>query len=536
MIKICIIDDEKNHAEKLKRLLGNVLPTLKSGEGNTRDFKIDCFNSAVDIEKIITSHSSDPDGFPYDVVIADVFMPQHAGSDREHPHGGAVRIYRAIKEADLSEHLVMLIVSKDIHGAEDEISSILREQRSLEAPWAYVYAKPGDLSEGPSEASANEEDWATEVSEVISKRHDQEWRKQSFLRAPQNDIVASHYFDKARMSIDARLTSGPMPFALITGEQGTGKEALARYIGRRNTGRDSFVAIQLRQGEENGIALSLFGREFPSPREGLLERDTCTTVFIDNFAMRSPARDLLDSKIKELITSVVADSSTAKWIAQFRRKDGAESKSFSGTIVFSCQSFDDLKRNHSIPGEIIDYLKAVEVKLPPLRERRRDIVPMAKHFLDYVGKGQRFDSSAESALMSYSWPNNLKELEDKITVIGRDAAHIYITGNDLESAGICKSGEFSAQYWKLKRAVIAKFSRAAEKLRAKRPIYLIIAGLVSLLTIWGSLFVQKLFEDDIAIAAKSVRDKGASLVKGQERPPESPDPAEVEADERGPKR
>jgi DNA-binding NtrC family response regulator len=64
--------------------------------------------------------------------------------------------------------------------------------------------------------------------------------------------------------------------------------------------------------------------------------------------------------------------------------------------------------------DLLYRLNEIEIRLPPLRERVEDIVPLARHFLSFYGglEGPRLAHDAESMLLSYGWPGNVRELEN----------------------------------------------------------------------------------------------------------------------------
>jgi DNA-binding NtrC family response regulator len=81
------------------------------------------------------------------------------------------------------------------------------------------------------------------------------------------------------------------------------------------------------------------------------------------------------------------------------------------------QNLETMVREQRFREDLFYRLKVVPIRVPPLRERREDILPLAKHFLAQFNRqfGKNFeaiDSSAEQVLMSYPWPGNIRELRN----------------------------------------------------------------------------------------------------------------------------
>ena len=444
-LQICIVDDEVEHLRSFENLLREVLPSAAQQNGESFDpstIVIRSFDNAPDVVKLMEASAVNPDAFPYDVLIADVFMPREPGSGREHPHGGAVRLYDAVKAAGLQDRVVMLIVSKDVVGAEDELVRIDGEQRDLDMPWAFKLAKPDFLSSSSAEAGVGRDSWIAAVAELIARRKNQEWRKKNFLRLPAGEIVGNNYFDGARTKVDALTMSGHCPFLLVTGERGTGKEAIANYVAQRLRYPHPARIFNLREGAERGLAVLLFGQELPEPREGILERTPDAAIFIDNFGLRSSKRAPLDKKLIELFESETRKG-RRDGAGEFYRVEGLEAKTFRGTIILSCERIEDLNENIDVPQALVNMLCARHVRLPPLRDAKPSIGSLARHFIKAAGRNQQLDGEAFKLLTSYDWPGNLKELEEAIAKVSAAAENGWVTAQDLRRIGLRSTYEES---------------------------------------------------------------------------------------------
>ena len=86
--------------------------------------------------------------------------------------------------------------------------------------------------------------------------------------------------------------------------------------------------------------------------------------------------------------------------------------------------------------DLLFRLNTIEIQLPPLRERREDILPLAMHFLDiYAGRYRRalvgFDPAATQALCEYAWPGNVREVSHVV-----ERATLMAEGNSIRTADL----------------------------------------------------------------------------------------------------
>lgn len=517
MLRICIVDDEVEHLQRIQALLLKVLPVVSRESGATiteKSVKIDTCDNALDVIKMIDDWRQNGGIFPYDVLIADVFMPMDPDSDREHPYGGAVRIYDAVKNAKLQSQLILLIVSKDVEGAEDALAKINAEQRELESQWAFVFAKPGGLSALPSDVAVGSNAWTSVVAQVIAHRNDQEWRKRNFLRLPAQEIISKSYFDSARMELEAISARSTCPFILITGERGTGKEILAKYLAKRRGNSDQIIPLTLRAGAEKALEVRLFGRELPDPVEGVLERHPKGIIFIDNFALRSEQRRDLDIRLLELLKSMCSPPSVGQCAeGEFYRVDGVDAKRFSGAIVLSCESIRDLTKNPDISQELVALISQFHVHLPPLRDVPDSILPLARHYLASSGKSQQFEADAIRLLKAYNWPENIKELEERITAVAGSVNGTWITVQDLRKGGITENvgtsisvrrfGKRFAAIPAVMGRYLIKLMRLVKRLWDKNLVWRVVVALVGIaisavIALIIQLIVEPLISDKLA--------------------------------------
>lgn len=202
---------------------------------------------------------------------------------------------------------------------------------------------------------------------------------------------------------------------LISGESGTGKELVAHAIHRQSSRKaNSFVAVNCGAIPENLLESELFGHEKGaftgaySLKKGKFERAHTGTLFLDEIGELAPP---LQVKLLRFLQD-----------RKIERVGGLQSMELDVRIVAATNR--DLKRdmeNQVFRQDLYYRLKVVPLDIPPLRERKEDILTLAHYFLkQYCHEHQRplmtLSSEAEATLQSYSWPGNVRELEN---VIGR---------------------------------------------------------------------------------------------------------------------
>ena len=200
---------------------------------------------------------------------------------------------------------------------------------------------------------------------------------------------------------------------MITGESGTGKELVARTIHSNSprAGRP-FMAINCGAIPEELLESELFGHVKGSftgatvNKAGLLEVTQGGTVFLDEVAEMSPR---LQVKLLRFLQDHI-----------FRRVGGTEDIEVDVRMMAATnKDLTQLIQQGSFREDLYYRLNVIPVELPPLRERREDILILATNFLGfYVAKAGRsameISPEAMQVLMGYSWPGNVRELENAI--------------------------------------------------------------------------------------------------------------------------
>ena len=197
---------------------------------------------------------------------------------------------------------------------------------------------------------------------------------------------------------------------LITGESGVGKEEVARALHRCHDpeGRLPFVAVNCGALAESLLEAELFGHVKGAftgagrDKKGVFELAHGGTLFLDEIGEMSP---LMQVKLLRAIQD-----------RQITRV-GAE-KPISVSIRLVCATHQDLKKMVEVGGfreDLYYRIHVVHLHIPPLRERRDDILWLARRLMQTLGDGkcrQRdLHPSAERALLERPWPGNVRELK-----------------------------------------------------------------------------------------------------------------------------
>jgi two-component system response regulator AtoC len=215
---------------------------------------------------------------------------------------------------------------------------------------------------------------------------------------------------------------------LITGETGTGKEVVARAIHHNGPRRlHRFVALNCSAIPETLLEAELFGHvrgAFTGAignRQGRLEQAHKGTVFLDEVGTMSAALQMkLLRVLQEREFERVGDSHTTKVDVRVI----AATNSDLARMVSEGQFREDL----------FYRLNVIPVQLPPLRERKEDIPLLVQHFLETLRAGAPLTVSQEAMrrLMAFSWPGNVRQLENAIErAVALSAGRTQIDVGDL---------------------------------------------------------------------------------------------------------
>lgn len=206
-----------------------------------------------------------------------------------------------------------------------------------------------------------------------------------------------------------KLAKSDLPM-LISGETGSGKEILARYV-HENSSRNSngsFVAINCAAIPDNLLESELFGyargafTDARGDKTGLFTVADEGTVFLDEVAEMSLAVQ------KKLLRAVEYQ--------EFYPIGSVVSKKVNFRLVCATsENLDQMVRNKTFRADLYHRIHACELTLPPLRDRIDEIPFLIKHFLEVKGHVEVVLAPEVMEIFScYSWPGNIRELKNVV--------------------------------------------------------------------------------------------------------------------------
>ena len=225
---------------------------------------------------------------------------------------------------------------------------------------------------------------------------------------------------------------------LVVGETGTGKELIARHIHTTSGRKGPFVAVNCGAFSETLIDAELFGHESGAftgasqARAGWFEAANGGTLFLDEIGDLPLALQV--KLLRVLQERQVVRLGSRRGIALDVRLVAATNIDLARAV--EAQHFRaDLYYRLSVAG----------VRLPPLRERPADILPLARHFItgyqSRLGMDKaQLSAASQAALLGYSWPGNIRELENVIhfaLIVCRDEV---IEPEDLKLVPLSRPG------------------------------------------------------------------------------------------------
>ncbi|SHO48446.1 sigma-54-dependent transcriptional regulator [Desulfopila aestuarii] len=212
---------------------------------------------------------------------------------------------------------------------------------------------------------------------------------------------------------------------LIRGETGTGKEMIAKCIhllGQRK--REPFIEVNCAAIPENLFESELFGHEkgaftgASARRRGRFELAHKGTIFLDEIGE-------LPLQMQAKLLRVLQEKSISRV--------GSENQVFVDVRVIAATNRDlkQMVADGSFREDLYFRLNVLELFIPPLRERRGDIVELADYFLGKYSAGVSFDSEAQAIFVKYDFPGNVRELEHIIQRLVTFVRGKVIRVNDL---------------------------------------------------------------------------------------------------------
>jgi DNA-binding NtrC family response regulator len=372
--KILIVDDERSVRESLREWFledGFVAETAKDG------------NAAL--KKLAAS--------PFDIIVIDLKMPGMDG----------ITLQKRVREIDKSAAIVILTAYASVETAVEALKA-----------GAYDYVTkpvdPDDLSNLVRNILRQKE---------LAEENIRLKEKVSEL-APAMPIVGESPAMLRVLELIGTVAEADST-VVILGESGTGKELIARAIHAQSKRRFfPIVAVNCGSIPETLLESELFGHEKGAftgaqyRRKGKIELADGGTLFLD--------------EIGDIALKMQIDLLRVIETKRFARLGGSQEVSSDFRLVCATnRNLEKLVEDGSFREDLYYRINVFSIHVPPLRERRQDIMRLARHFVEKyaraMGKPVRdIAPDAQAVLLSYRWPGNVRELENAIEramVIGK---------------------------------------------------------------------------------------------------------------------
>lgn len=209
---------------------------------------------------------------------------------------------------------------------------------------------------------------------------------------------------------------------LLYGESGTGKGLLARYIHQKSQRKNApFIVINCAALPEHLLESELFGYTdgaFTGANKkgkiGLIEAANNGTLFLDEIGE-------LPLSIQAKLLHVIQDR-------EFTPIGETKSKKVDIRIITATnKKLKEMVKKNEFREDLYYRLNVMDIKVPPLREKKSDIVPLANYFLEKFNRkyqiNRRIDKDVYAFFEGYHWPGNVRELEnliEKLVVVSDD--------------------------------------------------------------------------------------------------------------------
>jgi two-component system, NtrC family, response regulator AtoC len=331
-----------------------------------------------------------------DVILLDVVMPEMSGIEmlrRYRKAGGAVPVIMvsAMDEAQTVVGAMRL-------GASDYITKPLNAEEMMETLERVVERNPLRASTSTS---------------VITQ-----------AASPARTLGVSPAMRRVEALLD-RVADADVPI-LLTGESGVGKDVVARELHARSSRRDRvFVKINCAALPETLLESELFGYERGAftgaqrAKPGQFELADGGTLFLDEIGeMPAP----LQAKLLQALQD-----------GEFYRVGGQKKVRVDVRVIVATNvNLEQAIRDGRFREDLYYRLNVVQVRIPPLRERREDIPMLLSHFVERYGR--RYGRGAEDVppevvqrFLAYDWPGNVRELENLVRrlMVLRDPSYVY---------------------------------------------------------------------------------------------------------------
>ncbi len=336
--------------------------------------------------------------FP-DIILLDNNLPGRSGLD----------ILRELVEQKIATQVVMLT-------ADDSAETAVKAMKLGAADYL---TKPFNIEEVKLLLRS--------IIERVQLTREVDYLRKVHAEAFDWEMIGGSSVMKALQTTVEKLATARVASLLITGESGTGKELLARYFhgllpSPSKIRRPPYIAVNCAALPENLLESELFGYEKGSftdaktDKKGVFELANGGVILLDEVGEMQPA---LQSKLLRILEE-----------RQVRHVGGSENIPIDITVIATTnRDLADAVQKGSFRSDLFYRLNSFHVIMPSLRDRKDDILPLARYFFSlfarkYNQKGVfSFSLEAEELLLAYPWPGNIRELKncvERLVVLGSE--------------------------------------------------------------------------------------------------------------------
>jgi transcriptional regulator with PAS, ATPase and Fis domain len=259
------------------------------------------------------------------------------------------------------------------------------------------------------------------------------------------------YILREKVKAAARVSSS----VLVTGESGTGKELVAKAIHEHSDRGGKFVAVDCGALPDDLIESELFGYKrgafttAVADKSGLFEEANGGTLFLDEIANTS-------RRFQAKLLRVLQDR-------QLRRLGDVILRKLDLRVIAAtnCELIP-LVRRGDFREDLYYRLNVFPIHVPPLRRRMEDVPLLVEHMLH--GRGKKMSNAAIAKLMTYTFPGNVRELENVV-----ESAVCTVPGLVIEADDVTLPLE-SDKPWQLEQVIVGDFWESVARPYAERLI------------------------------------------------------------------
>ncbi len=396
MASILIVDDEK----KIRHILGIML-TMKG-------YKVSEAGSGREALELLERHA-------FDVIISDIRMPEMDG----------FQLLENIRQMEIPVPVIVITAFGTIESA----------VKAMQKGAVDYITKPFD-----EEKIILAIEKAIGVSRIL--KENTELKKELKRLASKDNIICVSKAMHKVMDMASRVAQKPDTTVLITGESGTGKEIVARFIHEHSPrAKGKFVAVNCAAITDTLVESTLFGHERGAftgaerSKQGVFEYASGGTLLLDEIG------DLPQEAQAKLLRALQEKT--------IQRVGGNETITIDVRVICATnQNLEKLVEQGGFREDLYYRINVFPIHIPPLRERKEAIIPLAEHFIrQFIDSDHDTDiplltQGAKKILMGHSWPGNIRQLantmERAIILAGLPpvtADHLAFLDNAMQARG-----------------------------------------------------------------------------------------------------